>query len=109
MGRGLARGPSRIPAGLFLSPPPPVITPPLPFCTAIILYYKLALFPDGQRKHARKTQNHTHEDGTLPHTPTFSLRGASSVYTAASGSRARVEEHALSPAPRLRVLYKSNT
>lgn len=43
----------------FPGPPSPIIN--TPFCTAIILYYKLALFPDpGQRKHARKTQNHTH-------------------------------------------------
>lgn len=88
MGRGLGRGPfrkSRIPASLFLSLPLPLYPP---FCTAIILYYKLALFPDpGQHKHARKTQNHTHT-----HTGRwdafffpFSLRGASSVYIAASG------------------------
>lgn len=36
-----------------------------PFCIAIILYYTLALFYPGQPKHARETQNHTHEDGTL--------------------------------------------
>lgn len=32
---------------LFIpGPPHPIITPRPPFCTAIILYYKLALFPD---------------------------------------------------------------
>lgn len=75
---------------------------PLPFCTAVILYYKLALFRDpGQRKHARKTQNHTHT-----HTqrwdaffPPSSLRGASSAYTAASGAAGLGRKACTEPLP----------
>lgn len=105
MGGWLARRPSRrspVPAGLFLSAPPSHPKSfPNPFCIAIILYYTLALFPyPGQPKHARETQNHTLEDGTLfLFSSLFSfflfsllflplpLRGASSlVYIAASGA-----------------------
>lgn len=60
----MVRGPpsrrSRIPACLFLGFPIPSHPAPA-FCTAIILYYKLALVPDpGQHEHARETQHHTH-------------------------------------------------
>lgn len=95
--------------------PPPEVQPvyfqaslsyhesPLPFCTAVILYYKLALFRDpSQRQHARKTQNHTHtlthKDGTL-----FSPLPLSGVRPQRTqrcrGPRAWVEKHALSPCP----------
>lgn len=91
------------PSRFIPEPSPPIINPLPLFCTAIILYYKLALFPNpGQRRHARKTQNHTHEDGTLFFSLlslSLSLRGASSVYVVASGAPGPGRKACSEPSP----------
>lgn len=92
------------PSRFIPEPSPPMINPLPPFCTAIILYYKLALFPNpaSVSMHEKLKTTHTKMGRFFFFFPLFlslSLRGASSVYVVASGASGPGRKACSEPSP----------